>query len=81
MSRDPFAITEISRPIKDDYASKILRTPIITKMRTIGKELPLKAILGNSGEYNMKSKNPFNIFVPAILTGGLAYGATDKKGN
>ena len=50
-------------------------------MRTIGKELPLKAILGNSGEYNMKSKNPFNIFVPAILTGGLAYGATDKKGN
>lgn len=86
MSSNPFAITEITRPIKDDIASEKLNYNVITKMRTIGQELPLKAILGNSGEFNMKNSNPFRVILPTALTSGGIYeatneGTTDKERN
>lgn len=40
-----------------------------------GTELPLKSILGNSGRYSMKDKNPFNTIIsPLLITGGLTAG-------
>lgn len=86
ISDDNYAITEITRPIKDDIASQHLNTDIITKMRTIGQKLPLKALLGNSGEFDMKNPNPFKVILPIALTSGGIYGATkgrtaDKEGN
>ena len=54
-------------------------------MQIIGTELPLKAILGNSGRYSMKDKNPFNTIIsPLLITGGLTtrglgYAARNNK--
>lgn len=77
---EPYGYQVTSRAIRDDIASTKTNSEIQSKMQVIGSGLPLKSILGNSGEYNMKSKNPFNIFVPAILTGGLAYEAQRTTG-
>lgn len=78
VSNNPLEITEMTRPIIDHLATRELGRPIVTKMRVIGQDLPLKAILGNSGEFNMKNKNPFKVILPIALTSGGLYEATDQ---
>ena len=73
IGHEPFGYQVTTRPIIDDVASE--GGDVLTKMQIIGTELPLKAILGNSGRYSMKDKNPFNTIIsPLLITGGLTAG-------
>lgn len=84
ISHEPFGYQITTKPIRDDAASDALHTDVFTKMQVIGTELPVKAILGNSGRFSKIDRNPFNMLVnPLLVTGGLgglAY-ATNEKSN
>ena len=85
IAHEPFGYQVTTRPIKDDAASAGLNTDILTKMQIIGAELPIKAILGNSGRYSKTDRNPFNMIVnPLLVTGGLGgltLAAINEKSN
>ena len=81
---EPFGYQITSRPIKDDIASTKTNSiyDINGTILISGTELPLKAILGNSGRYSMKDKNPFNTIIsPLLITGGLGYATRNRESN
>ena len=88
-TNEPFGYQITSRPIKDDIATKGTKSiyDINSTILISGTELPLKSILGNSGRYSMKDKNPFNTIINPLLitggltTGGLGYAARNKESN
>lgn len=72
IAHEPFGYQITTKPIRDDVASAGLNTDVFTKMQIIGAELPVKAILGNSGRFSKTDKNPFNMLInPLLITGGL----------
>ncbi len=81
LANEPYAYQVTSKPILDTVASAGQNHNVITKMQIIGSELPVKALLGNSGRYSKTDKNPFNAIInPVLLTGGLgglAYATTN----
>lgn len=81
---EPFGYQITSRPIKDNIASTKTNSiyDINGTILISGTELPLKAILGNSGRYSMKDKNPFNTIIsPLLITGGLGYATRNRESN
>lgn len=81
LANEPYSYQVTTKPILDEVASDGLNTDVITKMQIIGSDLPIKALLGNSGRYSKTDKNPFNVIInPVLLTGGLgglAYATTN----